>query len=154
MTTTTRHRGIISSAEYQPIADRFRSARVAAGLTLEELGGALGCSGQQAAKYSNGDNRLPIGALPRIRRALGVSYEWLIDGPDADPTQDLPDRRLVLEICGAVNRIARGPRAERDLRALAKITDGLADAAASSGPERPAPRSGAGADGRPPRGQW
>jgi transcriptional regulator with XRE-family HTH domain len=60
------------------VARRIRAARLAIGLTRAELASVLGISSQQVAKYETAVNRLSVGRLVAIARALKIPVEDLI----------------------------------------------------------------------------
>lgn len=67
------------------IGERLRAARVASGLTLDELAGALGVSYQLIQKYECGATRLSAARLIEAGRALSVPPSYFLtfdDGAD------------------------------------------------------------------------
>jgi transcriptional regulator with XRE-family HTH domain len=72
------------------IAARLRERRTMLGLTLQQVAGRLGITYQQLYKYEKGVNRLSVGRLHALARALGVDvgyfYEGLGSGEPARPT--------------------------------------------------------------------
>ncbi len=61
-------------------ADRLREARVAAGMTQEQLGFALGITKSSVSAWENGRETPSFKMLPELRRALGRSLDELICG--------------------------------------------------------------------------
>ena len=59
---------------------RIREARVAAGLSQDELGKALGVSFQQIQKYEKGINRLSSGRLMQIAKATKKDPLFFLSG--------------------------------------------------------------------------
>lgn len=62
----------------QQIGDRLRSARLAAGLSLEDLAARIEVSCQQIYKYECGANRLSVSRLMQICDALGIECETVL----------------------------------------------------------------------------
>lgn len=54
--------------------------RIARGLTLLQLGAALGVSYQQIQKYERGASSLYVSRLPELARVLRVSVSQLMQG--------------------------------------------------------------------------
>lgn len=61
-------------------ADRLREARVAAGLTQEQLGFALGVTKSSVSAWENGRETPNFKLLPKLREALRTSLDELICG--------------------------------------------------------------------------
>lgn len=62
------------------IGSRVRLRRLTAGISQEQLGGALGVTFQQVQKYEKGANRIGAGRLYRISRILGVPVSYFYEG--------------------------------------------------------------------------
>ena len=97
---------------------RIRAARLAAGLSQERLGTALGITFQQVQKYEKGANRVGAGRLSDIARVLAVpvSYFFESEAGEAQPgtlNEGFNDVTVVLSTSEGM-RIAR---------ALARIGD-------------------------------
>ncbi|MHA7283078.1 helix-turn-helix domain-containing protein [Arthrobacter sp. TMS2-4] len=93
------------SVEGQPLdlislGRRVRHLRKAKGLTLDELGAAVGTVASQLSLVENGKREPKLGMLQRLAAALGVTIDELLG---AEP----PSRRAALEI--ALERAQRGP---------------------------------------------
>ena len=66
-------------------ADRLREARVAAGMTQEQLGFALGITKSSVSAWENGRETPSFRMLPELRRQLSRSLDELIcDAPSGD----------------------------------------------------------------------
>jgi transcriptional regulator with XRE-family HTH domain len=76
----------------EEVGARLREWRVARGLTLRELGGAVGLSKQQISLFENGRNRMNAGVLAVICVTLNVSADTLlgIDLPPDEPPAPPP----------------------------------------------------------------
>ncbi|WP_043443173.1 helix-turn-helix domain-containing protein [Arthrobacter sp. L77] len=79
---------------------RVRHLRKAKGLTLDDLGAAVGTVASQLSLVENGKREPKLGMLQRLAAALGVTIDELLG---AEP----PSRRAALEI--ALERAQRGP---------------------------------------------
>ncbi|WP_250444695.1 helix-turn-helix domain-containing protein [Actinotalea sp. C106] len=82
------------------IGRRVRHLRTARGMTLDQLGAAVGRAPSQISVLENGHREPALSLLQRIASALGVSLAELLD-PEA------PSRRAALEI--ELERAQRGP---------------------------------------------
>ncbi|AKC86560.1 transcriptional regulator [Pseudoxanthomonas suwonensis] len=63
--------------------DRLRAARIAAGMTQEQLGFALGVTKSSVSAWENDRETPGFRLLPSLRTALGCSLDELIVGPAA-----------------------------------------------------------------------
>lgn len=79
---------------------RVRHLRKAAGMTLDDLGAAVGTAPSQLSLIENGKREPKLGMLQSLAKALGVSIDQLLG---AEP----PSRRAALEI--ELERAQRGP---------------------------------------------
>jgi len=82
------------------IGRRIRQLRSERGLTLDDLGTAIGRAPSQVSVIENGKRELKLGELQRFARVLDVSVEQLL-------SSEPPTRRAALEI--ALERAQRGP---------------------------------------------
>ncbi len=82
------------------VGRRIRKLRTDRGLTLDDLGAALGRAASQISVIENGKRELKLGELQKLARILGVSVDELLS-PEA------PSKRAALEI--ALERAQRGP---------------------------------------------
>ncbi|MGA1838866.1 helix-turn-helix domain-containing protein [Herbiconiux sp. 11R-BC] len=82
------------------IGRRIRQLRSDRGLTLDELGAAIGRAASQVSVIENGKRELKLGELQRFARVLDVSLDQLM-------TAEPPTKRAALEI--ALERAQRGP---------------------------------------------
>jgi transcriptional regulator with XRE-family HTH domain len=65
------------------VGSRIRVARMAAGLSQEQLGKALGLTFQQVQKYEKGINRVGASRLHAISRILLVPVSYFFEGADS-----------------------------------------------------------------------
>jgi len=72
------------------IGDYIRSARLAAGVTQDDLGRAAGVSGQAVSQWERGETVPEVERIPVIARALKCSSGRLLTGRD-DPTPGIPN---------------------------------------------------------------
>ncbi|MHB1171969.1 MAG: helix-turn-helix domain-containing protein [Lacisediminihabitans sp.] len=82
------------------IGRRIRQLRTERGLTLEEVGAAIGRAASQVSVLENGKREPKLGELQRVGKALGVGLDQLL-------AADAPSGRAALEI--ALERAQRGP---------------------------------------------
>ncbi len=64
----------------EPIHVRLKQARLRAGVTMAQMGVALGVSAQQVLKYERGQNRLCADRLPVWAMLCGTAATELLDG--------------------------------------------------------------------------
>lgn len=67
---------------------RIRERRIELGLTQQHLAEKTGTTYQQQHKYERGLNRIAVGRLLAISRALKVPPEFFLDGLDGSPAPD------------------------------------------------------------------
>ncbi len=82
------------------IGRRIRHVRTARGMTLEDLGAAVGRAPSQVSLLENGRREAKVSMLQQVAAALGVGLEELLS---AQP----PTRRVALEV--ELERAQRGP---------------------------------------------
>ena len=71
------------AADMKSFGDRLRAARIAAGMTQEQLGFALGVTKSSVSAWENDRETPGFRLLPALRTALGCSLDELILGPTA-----------------------------------------------------------------------
>ncbi len=89
-----------TSLDALTIGKRIRQLRQSRGMTLEDLGTAIGRAASQVSVLENGKREPRLSDLQTVARALGATLDDLLS---AEP----PSRRAQLEI--ALERIQRGP---------------------------------------------
>ncbi len=82
------------------IGRRIRQLRAERGLTLDDLGEALGRAPSQVSVIENGKRELKLGEVQKLARIFGVTLEDLL-------SREAPSKRAALEI--ALERAQRGP---------------------------------------------
>ena len=104
------------------LGERLRQRRIAAGMTLQDLGVKIGLSYQQVQKYEKGENRMSAGLLLALSDLFGVSVCSFFRDPAGTCCGRSP------EVCAAIDRLS-----ELDDPALARrmlsLLDDLAPAA-------------------------
>ena len=107
------------------VGRRIRTLRRAAGMTLSDLGEAVGVSGVQFQRYETGASRVAASRLLAICDALDVPLDTLID--DAVPARaghtSNARRRECIELARAFNAVA-DPTHRRAIIALARAFAG------------------------------
>jgi transcriptional regulator with XRE-family HTH domain len=100
---------------------RIRACRKRLGMSLEDLGQALGVAYQQVQKYEKGENRIGADRLPDLSRVLQVPISHFFEGLPrpgfAEPQQELGDPAP--DLADAVARI-KDPETRGHLLALIK----------------------------------
>jgi len=84
------------------IGRRIRALRTQRGMTVEDLGAAIGRAASQVSVVENGKRELKVAELQRYAKALGVTVDGLLT-PEPLPRRDELEIRL--------ERIMRGPLA-------------------------------------------
>jgi transcriptional regulator with XRE-family HTH domain len=95
-TAGRRGRGTAQDVD-RHVARRIRERRLALGLTQQQLAELIGVTYQQAHKYENGANRIAIGRLYLIARALDVEPAHFFEGLGAQRPAE-PRQRTMLEL--------------------------------------------------------
>jgi len=83
------------------IGKRIQELRIAMGLSRQELVKKVGVTHQQLQKYENGTNRISIGRLFYIAKALKKPMSYFLDNLDEDSENIiLPDahQRMAIEV--------------------------------------------------------
>ena len=90
------------------VGKQIRALRRAAGMTLKDLGEAVGVSLVQFQRYETGASRVAASRLFAIGDALGVRVENLIGEPSPEETTSVPRRRQneCAELIRAFNAIS------------------------------------------------
>lgn len=104
--------------ELATLGHRIRHHRVAAGLTLDELGAEVGVAGSQLSLIENGKREPKLSLLQEIARATGTELSDLLS---AEP----PNRRAALEI--ELERAQASPVFRQLGIPPVKVTKGMAD---------------------------
>ncbi|WP_294641189.1 helix-turn-helix transcriptional regulator [uncultured Aureimonas sp.] len=82
------------------VGRRLRQARIARGISLQELARTIDVSYQQLSKFERGENRVSASALFRLSRALDVELRFFFEGlePEAPSPSPRADADLHLVI--------------------------------------------------------
>jgi len=119
------------------VGARIRQRRVLLGLTQQQLADLIGVTYQQAHKYEKGVNRIAVGRLYSIAKALAVDVAHFYEGLDGD-SQFRPTAEQSLMIDLARNFVAlRDPSQQEAICRLARAMASI-DTASQSRPDRPA----------------
>ena len=108
----------------QLVARRLKVLRRIRGRTQAEMGGAVGFTAQQMAKYECGYSKIAPGTLWKLACYLEVEIGYFFDGlhkdsPAADPLQaarQATRKRLQLDLIGALDNTVTGTEMLRSLR--------------------------------------
>lgn len=84
------------------IGNNIYSQRLAKGLSRQQLSNVIGVTHQQLAKYEKGKNRISVGRLMLISRALGKNISYFYEGM-GEITQD-PIVTIHQRMCIEVSR--------------------------------------------------
>jgi transcriptional regulator with XRE-family HTH domain len=98
------------------VGQRIKIQRLAAGLSQTVLGENVGITFQQIQKYEKGANRVGIGRLTRISRALNVPVSSFFEG------RDMIERAAQKGVASPLSLITH-PFAFRLLQAYSTLTD-------------------------------
>ncbi|WP_256645589.1 helix-turn-helix domain-containing protein [Thermomonas paludicola] len=90
-------------------ADRLREARVAVGMTQEQLGFALGITKSSVSAWENGRETPSFRMLPELRRHLGRSLDELVCGIASTDGRQIGDEALIYA-AGEASPIARNEK--------------------------------------------
>ena len=83
--------------------DRVKEARIFRGMSREQLANKIGVTHQQLGKYENASNRITIGRLALISKALNEPVEYFVQ---CDPLIIPPDHeRLCIEVARNFTKI-------------------------------------------------
>ncbi|PZU36717.1 MAG: XRE family transcriptional regulator [Microbacterium sp.] len=107
-----------TALELSTLGHRIRHHRLTAGLTLDELGAAVGVAGSQLSLIENGKREPKLSLLQAIADATGTDVSDLISG-------EPPNRRAALEI--ELERAQASPTFRRLGIAPVRVTKGMSD---------------------------
>lgn len=107
-----------SAIELTTLGHRIRHFRTAAGLTLDELGAAVGVAGSHLSLVENGRREPKLSLLQEVAAATGAQLADLL-------STEPPNRRAALEI--ELERAQSSPAFRRLGLAPVKVTKGLND---------------------------
>lgn len=111
MTTTRKTDGAAEARNNRLLGQRIALYRAAGGLTLAELGMAVGVSHQFIQRYETGEMAVPFGRLVQIARSLGMSVTALIGDPSDSDAVEEPNAQVVLQIARLAGRLPPAKRA-------------------------------------------
>ena len=110
------------------IAARMRERRTTLGLTLQQVAGMLGITYQQLYKYEKCANRISVGRLYALARALGVDVGYFYEGlGSGEPARPTARQRQMLELARSFAVLPR--RQQEVLAEMARVLAGVEEAA-------------------------
>ena len=87
---------------------RVRARRIMLGLTQQQVAGMLGITYQQAHKYETGINRISVGRLHALARALGVEPGYFYEGlGSGEPPRPTAWQRQMIELARSFAALTR-----------------------------------------------
>ena len=94
-----RHHSYIEKVD-QHIGQKIYSLRLAKGLSRQELSDQIGVTHQQLQKYEKGINRISVGRLALIAKALGKTIEYFYSGVDNETQEQVSTQhqRMCIEV--------------------------------------------------------
>ena len=72
------------------IGSKIASLRLSKGFSRKQLSEAVGITGQQLSKYEKGKNRVSIGRLILLSKALGEKVSYFYEGLELEVTYQMP----------------------------------------------------------------
>lgn len=72
------------------LGKRIQRARKRLGMTQDELGRVFNITGQAVSQWERGKERPDPDKFPQLRKALKVTYSWLLEGGGDPPAPDDP----------------------------------------------------------------
>ena len=101
-----RHHSYIEKVD-QHIGQKIYSLRLAKGLSRQELSDQIGVTHQQLQKYEKGINRISVGRLALIAKALGKTIEYFYSGVDNEAKEQVSTQhqRMSIEVSRNIMKI-------------------------------------------------
>ena len=105
----------------QFVGNQIYSLRLAKGLSRQELSDQIGVTHQQLQKYEKGVNRISVGRLVLIAKALGKNVEFFYEGLDSNDHEVVPTQhqRMCIEVSRNFMKI-KNPDHQTAVNALIK----------------------------------
>ena len=111
------------------IGTRLRARRVMLGLTQQQVAELVGITYQQVYKYERGVNRIAVGLLYVVARALGVEPAYFYEGlGSGEPTRPTARQRQMIELSRNFTVLPRQQQVA--LAEMARALAGVEEAAA------------------------
>jgi len=84
----------------QFVGDKIYSLRLAKGLSRQQLSEVIGVTHQQLQKYEKGVNRISVGRLVLIAKALGKNINYFYEGIESNDTEPIltQHQRMCIEV--------------------------------------------------------
>lgn len=82
------------------IGEKIYSLRLAKGLSRQQLAEVIGVTHQQLQKYEKGTNRISVGRLVLIAKALGKHSSYFYEGVDSKESEPMltQHQRMCIEV--------------------------------------------------------
>ncbi len=82
------------------IGDKIYNLRLGKGLSRQQLAEVIGVTHQQLQKYEKGTNRISVGRLVLIAKALGKNVHYFYDGIDSEAQEPMvtQHQRMCIEV--------------------------------------------------------
>lgn len=82
------------------VGNKIYSLRLAKGLSRQQLAEVIGVTHQQLQKYEKGNNRLSIGRLALIAKALGKTSSYFYEGLETESPEEMvtQHQRMCIEV--------------------------------------------------------
>ncbi|MBN8522977.1 MAG: helix-turn-helix transcriptional regulator [Rickettsiales bacterium] len=109
------------------IGSKIASLRLSKGFSRKQLSEAVGITGQQLSKYEKGKNRVSIGRLILLSKALGEKVSYFYEGLETEVTYQIPIdqeqmRREVIRNVMLLNNLEHQNAINKLIRLLLKNT--------------------------------
>ena len=109
------------------IGNKIASLRLSKGFSRKQLSEAVGITGQQLSKYEKGKNRVSIGRLILLSKALGEKVSYFYEGLETEVTYQIPIdqeqmRREVIRNVMLLNNLEHQNAINKLIRLLLKNT--------------------------------
>lgn len=103
------------------IGEKIYTLRLAKGLSRQQLSEVIGVTHQQLQKYEKGANRISVGRLVLIAKALGKTIEYFYDGLEDKNVEPVltQHQRMCIEVSRNFMRI-RSAEHQNAVNALVK----------------------------------
>jgi transcriptional regulator with XRE-family HTH domain len=109
------------------IGSKIASLSLSKGFSRKQLSEAVGITGQQLSKYEKGKNRVSIGRLILLSKALGEKVSYFYEGLETEVTYQIPIdreqmRREVIRNVMLLNNLEHQNAINKLIRLLLKNT--------------------------------
>lgn len=103
------------------IGDKIYGLRLAKGLSRQQLAEAIGVTHQQLQKYEKGTNRISVGRLVLIAKALEKTIDYFYQGLESNDSEPVSTQhqRMCIEVSRNFMKI-RSPEHQNAVNALVR----------------------------------